>query len=362
MKRILLVGNHELVIYNFRKEIVKKLLDDKYEVHICSSPGEKIDEMVSWGCIFHEVNVARHGKNPFKDYFLLLKYKKLLKMIKPSCMLTFTIKPNIFASIAAKKKKIKCIVNITGIGTGLQNEGLLKSLLLKMYKYSMKNVDMIFFQNEDDYLFFKNKNIIKNDFFVLPGSGVNLEEFKYKPIIKREEISFLFAARIMKEKGIDIYLDAATIMKKKYPFLIFNICGFCEQAYEEKLMDFSSKGIVNYFGMVNNMKKKYEDCDCLIHPSFYPEGISNVLLEASAIGRTIITTDNVGCRNVVDNGKNGYVIKVNDTIGLIEAIEKYISVDFDGRMEMGIKGREFVTCNFDREIVVNKYLEIIERM
>ena len=160
----------------------------------------------------------------------------------------------------------------------------------------------------------------------------------------------------MKEKGIDQYLEAAETTKKKYPNTEFHICGFCETEYEGKLNEFNDNGTVIYHGMLRDVAGFLDDIHCVVHPTYYPEGLSNVLLEASASGRPIITTDRSGCREVIDDGVNGYMIPQKDSKALIEAIDKFMQLDYESKKAMGIAGRRKVEKEFDRQIVVNKYL------
>jgi galacturonosyltransferase len=164
----------------------------------------------------------------------------------------------------------------------------------------------------------------------------------------------------MKEKGVDQYLEAAEYIKSKYPNTVFHVCGFCEQAYEEKLKELTEKGIINYHGMVRNVAEVLKDIQCTIHPTYYPEGIANVLLESCACARPIITTDRAGCREVVDDGVNGFVVKQRDSQDLIEKIEKFLALSHDEKIAMGLAGRAKVEKEFDRQIVVEKYCEEIK--
>ena len=172
----------------------------------------------------------------------------------------------------------------------------------------------------------------------------------------------MFVARIMKEKGIDQYLDAAETIKRRHPQTKFHICGFIEQAYEDKIKEFQDKNIIVYHGVVKDMRDIYAHVHCVVHPTFYPEGLSNVLLEAAASARPIITTNRSGCREVIEDGINGFLVKEQDSGDLIEKIEKFISITNGERKKMGIAGREKVRKEFDRKIVINKYLKELENL
>ncbi|MCB6587674.1 glycosyltransferase family 4 protein [bacterium 210702-DFI.5.13] len=359
-KKVLFLVNHDVVIYNFRLELVERLLNDGYEVHISSPYGERIEDLKSLGAIFHEINMNRHGMNPFQEIELLLAYRKLMKEIKPDIVLGYTIKPNIYGAIAAREKNIPFVANITGLGTAVENPGLSQKISIVLYKVAFKKIQRVFFQNTENQQFFINHKIAIDKQGLLPGSGVNLNKFTVKEYPKSDIVKFAFISRIMKEKGIDQYLDAAKMIKGKYPKTEFHICGFCESEYEGKLNEYNDKGIVIYHGMIRDVAEFMGKMNCIIHPTYYPEGLSNVLLEASATGRPIITTNRSGCREVVDDGVNGYMIPQKNSGKLVEAIEKFMKLSSDEKKAMGLAARKKVEREFDRQIVVEAYMKEIE--
>ena len=359
-KKVLFLVNHDVVIYNFRLELVERLLNDGYEVHISSPYGERIEDLKSLGAIFHEINMNRHGMNPFQEIELLLAYRKLMKEIKPDIVLGYTFKPNIYGAIAAREKNIPFVANITGLGTAVENPGLSQKISIVLYKVAFKKIQRVFFQNTENQQFFINHKIAIDKQGLLPGSGVNLNKFTVKEYPKSDIVKFAFISRIMKEKGIDQYLDAAKMIKGKYPKTEFHICGFCESEYEGKLNEYNDKGIVIYHGMIRDVAEFMGKMNCIIHPTYYPEGLSNVLLEASATGRPIITTNRSGCREVVDDGVNGYMIPQKNSGKLVEAIEKFMKLSSDEKKAMGLAARKKVEREFDRQIVVEAYMKEIE--
>lgn len=362
-RKVLILVNHEIVIYNFRKELVYELLARKYEVYISAPSGEKIKELVGIGCHHIETEIDRHGKNIIKDYKLYRKYLNIMKTINPFVVLTYTIKPNLFGGFAASKIGIPYIANITGLGTALENKSFLQFLIIKLYKKSFSKINKVFVQNKENLLFFEKNKIAMEKIEILPGSGVNLIEFKQLDYPVTTTIEFAFISRIMKSKGIELYLEAAKKIKMKYPQSVFHVAGFCEQNYEDRLIELDKQEIIVYHGMLNDIKPLLKRIHCLIHPSNYPEGISNILLEAAASGRPIITTDRSGCIEVVDEGFNGYVIRKNsDSTELISAIEKFIHLSVDEKIDYGIYGRRKMEIEFDRRIIVNQYLKEIDRI
>lgn len=359
MSKILFLVNHDVVIYNFRLELVERLLADGHEVVISSPYGERIEDLKALGCEYREIDISRHGMNPLKELRLISEYKKLLDRVGPDMVFSYTIKPNIYGSIACRSRKIPCVTNITGLGMAVENGGLVQKITVMLYKYVFTKVRRVFFQNTENMQFFEKHKIALGKHALLPGSGVNLKRFEAIDYPKNDTVEFAFISRIMKEKGIDQYLEAAKYIRDKYPNTVFHVCGFCEDAYEEKLKDLTDKGIINYHGMVRDVKGFLKDIHCTIHPSYYPEGISNVLLESSACARPIITTDRSGCREVIDDGVNGFVVKQRDTEDLILQIEKFLALTNEKRRQMGLNGRKKVEKEFDRNIVVNAYLNEI---
>ena len=358
MKKILFLVNHDVVIYNFRLEIVERFINDGHEVHISSPYGERIDDLKALGAIYHQVQMDRHGLNPKEELRILNYYKKLMNDIKPDIVLGFTIKPNIYGAIAARKYHIPFVANITGLGTAVENPGLSQKIMVALYKYAFRDVQRVFYQNEENKQFFIDHGIEKGKGVIIPGSGVNLERYPYRTYPEDGIIKFAFISRIMKEKGIDQYLDAAEEIKRRYGEKVeFHVCGFCEPEYDGRLQEEDKKGTVIYHGMNRNVAGFMAQMHCIIHPTYYPEGISNVLLEACATGRPIITTDRSGCREVVDDGVNGYMVACKSSDKLIEAVDKFLKLRWDEKNKMGIAARYKVEQEFDRQIVVERYID-----
>lgn len=360
-KKVLFLVNHDVVIYNFRLELVERLLNDGYEVHISSPYGERIDDLKKLGAVYHEINMERHGMNPISEAKLLLRYRKLIRYVKPDIVLGYTIKPNIYGAMAAAEKHIPFVANITGLGTAVENPGVSQKLMVGLYKIAFKNVQKVFFQNTENRQFFIDHNIAVDKHGLLPGSGVNLSRFIVSEYPSDTIVKFAFISRIMKEKGIDQYLDAAKVIRAKYPDTEFHVCGFCESEYEGKLNEYDHNGTVIYHGMIRDVAGFMSEMNCIIHPTYYPEGLSNVLLESCASGRPIITTDRSGCREVVDDSVNGYMIPQKNSQKLIEAVEKFIKLSFVEKKAMGLAARKKVEEEFDRQIVVDAYMKEIEK-
>lgn len=362
MSKVLFLVNHDVVIYNFRLELVERLLAEGHRVAISSPYGERIEDLKALGCEYHEIDMSRHGMNPVKEIALIRQYKKLVREVVPDIVFAYTIKPNIYGAIACKTTKIPFVSNITGLGTAVENGGILQRITVGLYKYAFTKIRKVFFQNSENRQFFIDHKIAVGKHDLLPGSGVNLQRFVPLEYPSADKTEFAFISRIMKEKGIDQYLEAAEYIRKKYPDTVFHVCGFCEQAYEERLRELHDRGIIVYHGMLRDIKPLLCHIHCTVHPTYYPEGISNVLLESSACARPIITTNRSGCREVIDDGVNGYVVREKDSIDLIEKIEKFLNLDQNQKKKMGSKGREKVEKFFDRNIVVDKYMAEVNKI
>ena len=380
--KILILANKSTGLYKFRGELLEALIAHNHEVYLSVPNGDFIAEMQQMGCHFIETEISRHGVNPFTDLALVKKYCLIIKSVKPDIVFTYTIKPNVYGGIACRWCKVPYVANVTGLGTAVENKGLLQTITLTLYKMGLKKAQWVFFQNQKNQQFMLEHGVVKGQYSLLPGSGVNLERFEPLPYpAETNGIHFVFISRIMREKGIDQYLAAAKHFKAAelvdapascHPErsvsgvegskLHFHICGFCEKEYQGELDELIVKGIVEYHGMVRDVREILKDIHCTIHPSFYPEGLSNVLLESCASARPIITTDRSGCKEVVDDGVNGFIVKQRDSADLIQKIEQFIALPHEEKVKMGLAGRAKVEREFNRKIVVDAYLKETELM
>lgn len=359
MKRILVLANNDVGLYNFRKELLERLINEKCEVYISLPDGKRVEDLKKLGCKFIDTPIDRRGINPIKDLKLLFKYFKILKEVKPDTVLTYTIKPNIYGSIACRFKKIPYIVNITGLGTAIESGNLLSKILLKLYKFALKKAKCIFFQNDSNKELFEKKKIIHNNSRRIPGSGVNIVKNAYVDYPNNKIIKFLFIGRIMQAKGIEEFLESAKIIKEKYKNTEFIILGnYDQEQYKEKVEECVKNDVVKYEGFQSDVRKYIVESNCIILPS-YCEGMANVLLEAASTGRPIIASNIPGCKETIDDGENGYIVEVKSVDDLVEKIEKFLNLSYEQQREMGLKGRKKMEKEFDRNIVVSAYLKEI---
>ncbi len=364
-RKILFLGNSRLTVFGFRKEIVQTLVEDGCEVWTSfpNGPfGNGEDEALKYGCHFVETHIDRRGKNPLKDLSLIAEYYRLMKHVKPGIVFAFTVKPDVYAGLVCRILRVPYVLNITGLGKALAEGGLLSKLTGFLYKLASSRAQKVFFQNATDKGYFDTHNIKYKDCEILPGSGVNLNEFTPLSYPEGDATKFIYIARVMKAKGIEEYFQAAHEIKKEYPNTEFHICGYCEEDYKEEIKKRVEAGDIIYHGLVDDVKEYEKDCHCVVLPSFHPEGISNVLLEAAACGRPIITTDHPGCRETVDDGVTGFLVRKQDSDDLIKKMKSFINLPLDDKKKMGLAGRAKVAKEFDRNIVVNAYCQEVSRL
>lgn len=362
-KRILILSNHFITLYNFRKELIKKLIDDKNEVYLSIPNADENKYFSDMGCKIIETSVDRRGINPLNDFKLILNYIKIMKNINPDIIFSYTIKPNIYGSMASNITGHKQINNITGTGATFLKENFINSIVKILYKSSVKNSYKVFFQNNGDKDYFVKNNLVKNNWEVLPGSGVNLEQFEFVDLPSEDEINFIFIGRIMSVKGIDQYLECAKAIKEKNKRTNFYLAGFIEEDKYKKIIDeYNDKGIIKYIGFQKDIKSWIEKCHCTILPSYGGEGVPNVLLETAAMGRVCIASNISGSKDVIDDGVTGYLFEMGNSVDLVNKVNCFLLLECRRKIEMGIYGRLKVEKDFDRNIVVNKYLAEIDNL
>ena len=361
--KVLILGNSGLVVFGMRGELIQRLVKEDFDVTVsfpANSLGKEQNPFKEYGVRYMETAIDRRGTNPVRDAVLLKDYIKLLKIVKPDVVLTYTVKCSIYGGMACRMLNIPYIVNITGLGKGLAEGGMKQKLLVMLYKSAVKEANCVFFQNQSDRQFFIDHGIRCKKDDLLPGSGVNLEKYSPIPYPADDKIIFTYIARVMKAKGIDEFLEAAKVLKKEHPDTEFHICGFYEDDYKDIIEDAQKQGIVTYHGQVSDVRPYEAISHCIVLPTYHPEGISNVLLEAAACARPLITTDRHGCKEVVDDGVSGYLIREKDSQDLIQKMRQFMALSREERKAMGLAGRAKVEKEFDRQIVVGKYMECID--
>lgn len=368
---IALLSNNDDDIYCFRKELIEALLKEGYEMLISCPNGPKFELMKDISFKYDDPIIDRRGTNIIADLKLFFHYLKLFKKEKPSVVLTYTAKPNVYASMAARVLGIPYINNVTGIGSVVNMKGIKKSFILWLFKIAYRGAACVMFQNSTNMKLAIDSGMIKGDYKLIPGSGVDLNRYPLQDYPEGgngktgDKIVFNYIGRILHDKGVDDYIAAAKIIKKEYPNTEFNMIGFIEPTeshYEEELRLLSEQGIINYRGSQKDIKPWISRAHAIIHPSTYGEGMSNVLLENASSGRFLITTDNPGCQETVIDGESGYIYHGGDVNMLVESIKKFLGLENKIRKIMGVRGRKYVEEKFSRVIVIDEYLKFIKRL
>ena len=368
MKKIAIVLNDSWQAHNFRFNLARNLKDSGYEVVFIAPFDEKYSELIKNEFEFYDINIDPKGINPINDLKTMIYMYKLYKTLRPDVVLNFTIKPNIYSSIVAGMLKIKSISNITGLGTIFIKQSLITKIAKLLYKVALGFNSKVFFQNDDDKnLFINNKLVNKQKTDLLPGSGVDLNKFiPIQKDLKDNKVIFLLIARLLKDKGVLEYIDAIRILKAKYKMIEFQILGAIGVSNKTAITQNELDGWVNnklikYLGTSDNVQDVISKVDCVVLPS-YREGTPRSLLEACAMGKPIIATDVVGCKEVVEDGLNGYLCEVKNSKDLAVKMEIMFNLSKSERIIMGKAGRRKIVKEFDEKIVINKYLKAIKEI
>lgn len=362
-QKILILSNSIDGLFSFRKEVVKTILSKGYEVYISVPKGntEKEEYFIKEGCLIEYLFIDRRGINPIQDLKLFFRYKTLMKKIKPSVVLTYTIKPNIYGGFAARCVHIPQLANITGLGSSINNDGIIQKIALILYKLGLYKTAITFYQN-NTIKEFCEKNRIGKKGILLPGSGVDLKWNPFQEYPTEIPLKFLFIGRVMKDKGIDEFISMANYIRSKYStYVEFHVLGGCEENYKDILLDLQKKQIIYWHGFVSDIRPYIKDSHCTILPSYH-EGMANVLLESCAAGRPIIASNISGCKEIINDGINGFLCEARNSNSLIEKVELFISLPNNVKAEMGFAARKKVENEFDRNLVIETYMEEIENI
>ncbi len=366
--KILINVNSAWNLLNFRAGLISELVRLGYEVVAVAPADEYVLRLEFLGCRFVNLKMDNQGTNPIRDFLLLWRYLRLHKVEKPDLCLFYTVKPNVFGSLASSIYGTPYINNVAGLGAVFIGGGWLKKVVSALYKIAFKNSSKVFFQNKDDLnLFRDNRLIIHQSIDVLPGSGINLNYFS--PIQNITDTStnstfkFLLIARMLKDKGVVEYVNAAQQLKESGVNAEFCLLGFLDvqnpaAISTEQMNVWTEKEFVRYLGASDDVRVHIAQADCIVLPS-YREGLPRSLLEAAAMAKPIITTNVVGCKEVVVDGENGMLCEAKNSIDLAFTMNKMLMLSKDQRRLMGEKGRLKMEQEFDEKIVIQKYVQAI---
>lgn len=366
--KVLFSSNLSWSIYNFRAKLLKELLNDDIEIFVVAKPDNYSSKLEELGFTFVPLNINNSSVNPLSDLKSIFSYLRIYRKIKPDLILHNAIKPNIYGTIAAGLLSIPTINNVSGLGTLFIQKSFATLVARFLYKVSQKFATIVFFQNSSDKFLFESKGLVnKKKSRLIPGSGVDTNIFVPSSVSNKKTFDFLLIARLLKDKGILEYYQAAKELKSKYQDqLTFNILGPYYNSNptaisESQINAWQNDGVINYLGFSDDVQPFIANANCVVLPS-YREGLSKVLIEASSMAKPIITTDVPGCKDVVIDQYNGFLCKVKDPNDLYEKMEKMFLLSNQEREVMGANARTRAVEYFDEKIVINKYKEEIKKI
>lgn len=365
--KILFVDNSARCFYIFRMPVAIAFKQAGYEVQVMTPSIDEYSMNIEKEGIKHILYPLKSKFSPIEDIKLFLFLRKQYKRLKPDYIIHYTIKPNIYGSIAAKINKIPSLAVVPGTGSVFSKGGVISSITTMLYKIAFRFPEKIWVLNQEDKKAFLRKNIVKeNKIEILPGEGVDINYFSpQQDYQKKEPFIFLYMGRMLKEKGITYLVEASSILKKKTNekfeiHLLGLVDGLAKDVISLKqIKEWEKEGVVKYLGSISDVRKEIENSDCVVLPSYYGEGVPRSLMEASALQRAIITTDNVGCRDVIEDKKTGFLCKVKDAEDLSDKMLQMMALSETELRQMGACGRNKVISEFDNEIIIKKYMDFI---
>ncbi|WP_161889885.1 glycosyltransferase family 4 protein [Pontibacter russatus] len=363
--RIALVINTSWNIYNFRMSLIKALLAEGHEVVAMAPEDAYSERLVAVGCRFVPVRMEQ-GTNPLEDLQLVWRLYRAYRRVRPDVVLHYTIKPNIYGAVAAHWAGIPAINNVSGLGTVFITKDYISHIALRLYKFAFRYPAKVFFQNKDDRKLFLHHGLVRESITeVLPGSGINLQEFAPAKEFKRQEpFVFLMVARVLYDKGVAEFVQASGLVREKHPQVKCQLLGQVDErsrsgVKRRQLQEWLATGVVEYLGATDNVAAVVRQADCVVLPS-YREGTPRTLLEAAALAKPLIATDVPGCREVVQDGENGYLCQVKSAADLADKMMRMLQLP-DGELQrMGQASRQLAVTRFDDRIVIGKYLQAID--
>lgn len=363
--RIAIVLNTSWNIFNFRMNFVNNLIRLGYEVHTIAPVDEYTKNLVEAGCIHHNVRMDSRGANPIKDAALVMELMMIYRRVKPEVILHYTIKPNVYGTIAAALLRIPVINNVCGLGTVFLKNNLVSAVAVLLYKISFRFARKVFFQNPDDLqLFIERKLVAANQADLVPGSGIDLSRFQPLPVIRNEKFTFLLISRLITDKGIMEYIEAIRLLRSKGLQFRFQILGSVDEDHKRgikrsALESWMKEGLVEYMGTTDDVRTFIRAADCIVLPS-YREGTPRTLLEAASSSKPIIATNVPGCNHVVTDRYNGLLCNLKDAEDLASKMAQMAELGPEALADFGRNGRIKMENEYDESIVINKYLAALK--
>lgn len=359
--KVLILSNSLSGLISFRKELIEAMITQGWDVVVSSPHCDRAPELTKIGATVVETPINRHGTNPLQDMALIIRYIRLLRREHPDAVLTYTAKPNIYGGMATAICRVPQIANITGLGTVISGgNGAMKRLLMTLYRFGLRKARTVFFQNAENMEALLSAGTVNRDIAqLIPGSGVNTSRFAYSdyPSESPNPI-FLYIGRVMEAKGSRELFEAARAVRKEYSGAEFHIIGSVEREFKSEFDSLMKDGNVIFHGEQDDVRSFIALCHCLVHPSYH-EGMSNVILEVSAMGRPVITTNVSGCKDAVTDGITGLLVNPKDSAILTRRILEFIRLPYRQKILMGRAARDKVVAEFDRTLVIRAYLSAL---
>lgn len=368
MKRIVLVSNTSWSMLKFRLGVMKSLVEKGYDVIIIAPRDKHSDEFKELGCHYIELAMDNKGSNIFKDLRMVYKLQKAYKKLDPDLIFHYTIKPNIYGTFAAFLAKKRSIAVITGLGYTFIHDTVTAKIAKYLYKVSLKHSEKVWFINvEDKNKFLLAELVAEEKMELLPSEGINVDTFT--PItVKREDniFRFILIARLLWDKGVGEYVKAAKVLAKKYDNVECQLLGFIDAQNpkaisKEQVDDWVQKGYVNYLGPTDDVRHFIAKADCIVLPS-YREGVSMILMESAAMQKPLIATNVPGCRDLINSSVSGYTCQMQDYQDLVAKMEKMLHLSEKQRQKMGKEGRKLMVEEYNENLVIEKYLQVIRKL
>lgn len=362
--KIAIVLNTSWNIYNFRMNFIRALLAEGHEVHTIAPTDEFTKYLTEAGCIHHKLRMDSRGANPIKDSALILELFLIYRAVKPDIILHYTIKPNVYGTIAAALLRIPVVNNVCGLGTVFLKDNLVSTIAVLLYKISFRFAAKVFFQNPDDLdLFLKKRLVAPGQADLLPGSGIDLQKFTPTAFKRNPKFTFLLISRLITDKGILEYIEAVRKLKHEGLDARFQILGAMDPQHKrgikmEVVDEWIRTGTVEYMGTTTDVRQFIHQADCIVLPS-YREGTPRTLLEAASSSKPIIATDVPGCNHVVTDNYNGLLCKLRDAEDLAEKMKLMATLNDEKLMLFGKNGRAKVEAEYDESFVIRKYLKTL---
>ena len=372
--KVIIALNSSWNLLNFRSGLIRALVAEGYEVVALAPDDAYSNRLSELGCRFVVLPMDNQGMNPLRDFLLFIRFWLLLRRERADVLLAYTVKPNVYGSLAAGLLGIPVMNNIAGLGAVFIKGGWLARLVRGLYRLALRRSAKVFFQNRDDRALFVDAGLVKTEQTdLLPGSGIDLTRFSANekssmPSTKDvgRPFRFLLIARMLRDKGVVEYVSAAKQIRARWPNVECGLLGFLDvqnpaAISTEEMNAWVAAGDVHYLGVSDDVRQEIAQADCIVLPS-YREGTPRTLLEAAAMAKPIITTDAVGCREVVDDGVNGYLCQVRDANDLAAKMHAMLGLSVAERVAMGQAGRKKMELQFDEKIVINKYLQVVDEL